>query len=279
MNPSLSDAVITVGGSPEFALVLKATAVASAGLVASRFARRARASTRHLILAATFVILLLLPVASVSVRNVEIELPVPGLPAATATRTSPARPAMPPSDVTLRGQGATDDWRRPSVRPGVRAAWVAGMMFGALWLGVGVARLHRLRRHGLPWPESRIVVATLAGSAGVRQNVEIVLHEDVAAPVTCGWRRPVTLLPSDAPGWAAIDVRGRSSTSWSTCVAGIGRFTWLRAWPARCSGSTRSSGSHSDGCASRPSAPATMRYSCAPRAPATPLSSCSWLGG
>lgn len=47
----------------------------------------------------------------------------------------------------------------------------------------------------------------LAVQAGIRRPVAVALHETVRAPLTCGVRRPIILLPEDAPAWSDAELR------------------------------------------------------------------------
>jgi len=76
MINGLSQVLVAFGGPVELSLLVKATVVAAAGLLAARAARRAAASTRHLVLASTFAGLLVLPATMVAVPGVPFEIPV-----------------------------------------------------------------------------------------------------------------------------------------------------------------------------------------------------------
>ena len=60
--------VVEAGSSLGGLIVFKGTALAALGLAASRLARRSRAAVRHTLLAVSFGAMLLLPIASGSVR-------------------------------------------------------------------------------------------------------------------------------------------------------------------------------------------------------------------
>jgi len=46
----------------------------------------------------------------------------------------------------------------------------------------------------------------LALDAGIRRHVDVLLHEALAGPMTCGAVRPAILLPLDAPNWDSEDL-------------------------------------------------------------------------
>ena len=66
----------------------------------------------------------------------------------------------------------------------------AGAIGRLAWLGLGLWRLGRYRRHSKPY--------------GVRDGCSIFVSEEVSSPVTFGARRPVILLP---PGFPELDSR------------------------------------------------------------------------
>jgi hypothetical protein len=51
------------------------------------------------------------------------------------------------------------------------------------------------------------MLRVLAAEAGVRRPVEVLLHDRILAPVTCGLLKPVILLPAEAREWSEADVR------------------------------------------------------------------------
>jgi len=70
------------------------------------------------------------------------------------------------------------------------ALWVleAGIALRLLWLVAGIVRLGAYRRRGT-------VMASAAATPGC--GVTLLLSDDVASPVTFGWRDPVVLLPAN----------------------------------------------------------------------------------
>ena len=75
MTPTIREFVLAMGSSLPASMVAKATIIAAFGLMGARLARRSRAAVRHVLLAATFTVLLLLPVASLIVPPVRIAVP------------------------------------------------------------------------------------------------------------------------------------------------------------------------------------------------------------
>jgi bla regulator protein BlaR1 len=205
MIATLADTAVTMSQSVELSIVAKSTAIAAAGLVAVRLAARARASVRHLFLAATFASLVALPLLLVAWPHATIDVPVAytraAAPAAGGRPASAARPDA--------GDGAALD-RQFSQLSGLtvaRAVWLAGAALFLAPVPIALWRLRRIRRTGLPWTEFGARTQALALARGLHRPVELLLHELVPGPITFGVRRPVIVMPADAAEWAEADVR------------------------------------------------------------------------
>ena len=74
------------------------------------------------------------------------------------------------------------------------ALWLiaAGVVVRLGLLGFGLAKLAAYRRRGQEMPPELRIAGTMAGAA-------LMLSDDVAGPVTFGWRNPVVLLPAHFP--------------------------------------------------------------------------------
>jgi beta-lactamase regulating signal transducer with metallopeptidase domain len=205
MIGAATDALVYLTLVPELSLPAKATLVLGAGLVAARLAGRSRASVRHLLLAATFAAVLLLPVVAMTAPGVEVPIvtvtthldvsavPMPGAPGTAAVAGSDADAAGPPAL----------DWSQWVGR----GAWAAGCLLFLAPLALVLWRLGRLRRTGLPWPDLRDAVGSLAADAGITRTVDVVLHEAAPSPITFGTRHPVIVLPPDAREWPEAELR------------------------------------------------------------------------
>ena len=197
-------------GSLAASIVAKVTATTALALAGTRLARGSRAAVRHVLLAAAFAVLLVLPIAALVAPSIRIPVPIvaqggtaspPGEPIAelaspTAPVDAPGRftPALPPSS-------------RISLSALWLAGWVAGAMLFLLPVVVGLWQVRVLRRSGLPWRHGQSVVDSLAIDAGIRRRVEVLLHESIPGPMTCGVVRPAIMLPIDAQTWAVGDLR------------------------------------------------------------------------
>src|SRR5262245_20945762 len=194
-------------------LLVKATVILAAGLIAAGLARRAQASVRHLILAATFGALIFLPLAVVALPNLDVRVPI-----AAASAVEPpdgvARSAGAASSTRIADGVRATDAGGARGRPGsallaslststvvltiARLSWLGGSVFLIASLTLAVLRVGRLRRHGIPRPELRPLAQSLAADARVRLPIDILEHEAAAAPLTCGLWRPAVILPADA---------------------------------------------------------------------------------
>jgi hypothetical protein len=70
--------------------------------------------------------------------------------------------------------------------------WLTGAALVLLSLALGLYRVHQLRRSALPSLGTRPLLPALANAAGVRKAVDVVVHEDIRAPFTCGVMRPAS---------------------------------------------------------------------------------------
>src|SRR5262249_7442186 len=157
----------------ELSILGKATIILVIGLTIVMLSRRARASVRHLLLAATLAAVLALPLIALSVPEVII-----GVPASQAIESTDLIPSAPPVVLTApAGAGipsrATESapWAFPSWLTIVRAVWLAGVFLLLTQLAVDLRRLYRTRRDGRPWLESRELMRSLVGECGVRRSV------------------------------------------------------------------------------------------------------------
>jgi beta-lactamase regulating signal transducer with metallopeptidase domain len=191
----------------EMLILAKVTLAAAAGLTAVRLAHRSRASVRHLLLAATMAAFVAIPVAAAIAPSMVFELPVVRHDAPAPTRQSAApRPSAVEGRVQAASPSTGTSLRLPTLTQVAWTLWAGVALVLLARLGVAFARLHAIRRCGLPWLEGADLVGRLAREAGV-SPVELLVHEDIAAPLTCGFSRPCILLPSEAQHWNDSDLR------------------------------------------------------------------------
>jgi bla regulator protein BlaR1 len=184
-------------------LLVKATVALAAGLTMAAVAARARASVRHLAMAATFAVLLALPLAVAFAPPVSIAMPS-GTPAVSETVTAAFEQPflmITPSPALVGGSAAAPAPRLAlSPRTMALAAWAGGAVLFLLPLGVSLWKLRRLRSASLPWPRGRD--ALRAVSPDLPLEIDVLLNEGIAAPLTCGFINPVIVLPVDAEDWS-----------------------------------------------------------------------------
>ncbi|MGH9871918.1 MAG: M56 family metallopeptidase [Pyrinomonadaceae bacterium] len=210
MRATIAEAALTLSRWVELSIVGKATVMMLLGLIAARLAGHARASLRHLLLAATFATLLALPLVVVTAPGLTI-----GISVAQVSDLVDASSAIRPPDTLVRSASGSPGprtidsghWSMPSWSALIRSVWIAGAVLMIISLMVDLWRVRRLRRNGLPWTQVRELTQTLATGCGLRRPVEVLLHEDIRAPLTCGVWHPLIVLPSDASEWAEADLR------------------------------------------------------------------------
>lgn len=198
MIPALNGALLDISNSPVASIVVKATLAAALGLFAAWLARGSRASVRHTLLAATFSALLALPLASLVAPRVNI------------TVTSEAsRPAALPVARTLPIPTA-----RPAKRPSggismstvLLSVWAAGAIIFLLPVAMGLWQIRSLRRSALPWRDVQPLANRRAIDAGISRYVEVLRHESMPGPMTCGIVHPAIILSADAHTWSVEDL-------------------------------------------------------------------------
>jgi uncharacterized protein (TIGR03435 family) len=187
----------------------KATVIATLGLLGAWLTRRSRAAVRHSVLAASFAVLLALPIASTLIKPFRIAL------SASTREWEPLSLFPAPMDATQPATAvdgsvvvASATPRSSGLSPSdvLLAVWIAGAAFFLLRMILGLQQVRALRRFGLPWRDGQSVANRLALDSGIYRRVEVLLHESLPAPVTCGIVRPAIVLPPDAQGWEGEDL-------------------------------------------------------------------------
>jgi uncharacterized protein (TIGR03435 family) len=191
-------------------ILIKATVIVVLALAATRLTRRSRAAVRHMLLAAAFAVLLILPIVSMLAPSIRVPMLIALPGALDAPDLAPfpdaaSSPALTSSAATTPQRSRAFQWPAPTDL--VLAAWLLGACVCLLPVVAGLWQVRVLRRAALPWIERRSLVESLAADAGVRCPVEILLHESLPSPMTCGVRHPAIVLPADAPTWGEQDAR------------------------------------------------------------------------
>ena len=209
MMPAINGAMLAIGSSLAASIVAKVTVTTALGLAAAWLARGNRAAVRHALLAATFGVMLLLPIVSAVMPPLHVAVPVQVesraalLPLAMDVNADPSVPA---AGAGSRVTPAAPQVSKLSLSNLLLAGWAAGAALFLLPVLLGLWQIRWLRRSGLPWRSGQAAVDTLALDAGVRRRVEVLLHEALPGPMTCGIVRPAIVLPRDAEHWEAEDL-------------------------------------------------------------------------
>jgi uncharacterized protein (TIGR03435 family) len=202
---SLSGVVATFGIS----ILTKATLALLMTLGVARLARGSRASVRHLLLTAGFGTLLVMPIAIVLAPSVRVEVaPVPFL---FDEDVDEAALSLGDLDAVTIGplQSSTANavrWWNVASPELIAASWMGGVLLFAMPVLIGVVQVTRLRRTGRPWRVGQGLADSLAREAGLHRSIDVLLHESVGAPATCGIRRHAILFPVDVTTWADEDI-------------------------------------------------------------------------
>ncbi len=207
----LSEIIVALSTSAALSLMVKATAVVTAGLMCAWLARRSRAAVRHALLAPTFGILLALPIVSLIAPTFAIRVPavasssviVPLFghnPMSSPSQTLPAHLGAAPTESgwSLRSLAATPLSTIPLY------GWLIGIAFFVIPVIRGLLQVRSLGRFGLPWRHGQAIAERLVPRA--RRAVEVLINESLSGPMTYGVLRPVVILPEDARNWDEKDL-------------------------------------------------------------------------
>ena len=210
MMNMISQIVLTVSRWFELSLLAKGTVLLAVGLVAVFATRRSRASVRHLILAATFVGIGVLPVILIAEPVIPINIVSPnGYAPASSALAAPNLAASSPTDAS--GAPVAERGSRPPAgkRPLgiIHLIWICGALVFMAPPAISAWRVRRYRRGALPWLERQDGMRARAAELGIHIPVEVLLHEQIAAPLTCGVLNPAVLFPADAPERGEADLR------------------------------------------------------------------------
>jgi bla regulator protein BlaR1 len=209
MTPTIREFVLAMGSSLPASMVAKATIIAAFGLMGARLARRSRAAVRHVLLAATFTVLLLLPVASLIVPPVRIAVPTAWT--SSAVSSAPAvggkeiLPFTPPEARPAETSAALRSSCPPLIAL-VVMGWLAGVALALIPLIASLWKIRWLRRSGLPWAAGRKVANRILIESDFCRGVDVLLHEALPGPIVSGMLRPAVLFPLDAQTWGTEDL-------------------------------------------------------------------------
>lgn len=179
-------------------VAVKATLILVLGLGVLRFARGVTASLRHRLAAVTFGVVLLLPVAAMTIPKRVVTVPEVRqalLPVATA-------PAVDAPTGTSVPQKRTFDLASVAFQ-----IYVAGAGLFLLSLLAGIARLYHLRESSDVSVAGTRLANDMAEAEGMRRGIEVVITPQLAVPMTFGLSRPTILLPAETSEWDEDSLR------------------------------------------------------------------------
>jgi bla regulator protein BlaR1 len=208
MTGLVEESIVALSRSVELTMLAKVTATLLLGLMAVELARRARAAVRHLLLAATFGALVALVFVADLLPPLTIQVPAASTPAPFSSSAPPSGRISGTTTPGVSGapvRAAASTWNIGRRMPAFIWGGGAVLLLGSI--GAALLRLRGIRRRGLPWPERAALIQMLKADLDIRRSVSVLLHEDVAAPLTCGVRQATILLPLDARGWDEADLR------------------------------------------------------------------------
>lgn len=207
MIPIIYGAVLAVSSSLAALIVIKVTVVAALGLAAAWLARRSRAAVRHALLAVMFGATLVLPIASIVAPPVRVTVPVAGMSRAWPPVVNTTAPIQPVTAAASRAAPTAPQQSSTfSVSILLFAGWIVGTAVFLVPVIIGLWQIRSLRRSGLPWLDGQSIAQTLALDAGIHRRVEVLLHEALSGPITCGVLGPAIVLPRDAERWVQEDL-------------------------------------------------------------------------
>jgi uncharacterized protein (TIGR03435 family) len=211
MTRILGEIAVMLTASAAMSLMVKGTVALALGLIGAWLARQGRAAVRHALLASAFGVLLALPIVSSIAAPVTITVPV-------AASDGGILPLFDSNHVSSSGETASvradaapagSVWSLTSLAATPLSTilffgWLMGLALFAIPVIKGLLQIRSLRRFGLPWRHGQTVAERLAPRA--RRGVEVLLHESLAAPMTCSVLCPVVIFPEDAQNWDEEDV-------------------------------------------------------------------------
>jgi bla regulator protein blaR1 len=198
-----------MSGSFVVSMLAGVTVTTVLALTAVRLARRSRAAFRHVLLAASFAVLATLPIAPFAVPSI-VAIPIAAPSEAMAPAIEFVADVMASAPASDGSRATVVSTARPFTMPSAATLLLIGWIVGAACflapVAIGLWQIRTIRRSALPWRRGEFVAARAGEELGVRQRVEVHMHEGVAGPMTCGIARPTVLFPIDAADWPAEEI-------------------------------------------------------------------------
>ena len=171
--------------------IVKATLVCGAAFFLSRLCRRARASVRHLLFALAFTALVAVPGAGTLLPTVAVTVPAgaAALTPQTHDMASAGRPdagAKPSASRTRLVSRNMAPVRFLTIAQVITTVWLTGVACFLMPVVLGLWQVRRLRHAASPWIHGQALVQTLVPTMGVRRPIDVLLHDAITGPMTCG---------------------------------------------------------------------------------------------
>ena len=155
---------------------------------------------RHATLAAAFLLLPAVPVASLVASPINIAVNAAARTGRGPSLASPISAGAPAATAAVGHESAY----RPAVLSAANllfVAWFCGVAIFLLPVATGLWQIGRLRRSSVDWARGQLIVDALAGRANVHRRVAVSTHGALAGPTTCGAVHPAIMLPDEARNW------------------------------------------------------------------------------
>ena len=206
---NLRETFVFIANSPEMLLLLKTTAVIAVALLIVWAYRSARASFRHLCLTCAFAVMLLIPVTALIAPSLRFEVADPQMEITTTQLVQGPVEVFQNTNQT-NGTNLSASTSAPasfSWRTMIWMFWAVGAALLLTRLAISLVRLRLIRRASIPSLELNQTMRMLTSEAGMRRQVEVLLHDDVEVPFTSGVLRPAIFLPADAATWSESELQ------------------------------------------------------------------------
>jgi beta-lactamase regulating signal transducer with metallopeptidase domain len=204
---------------------IKTCLIAATAFGVSLLLRRFSAAIRHLVWAAAFCAIVLLPLCS---RLIPFSLPSK-IPAPITRVLVPPQPSrsIGPADSLRSLESPAPFLRLRAIALALRwpaLIWLAGCLVSAVVLVVGSVRLAWTAHRSTPFLDARWARAgsELSGAFGLKRSVRLLQSSNSSMPVTWGLLRPRVLLPANAQNWPDTHIRAVLTHEF----AHIRRYDW-----------------------------------------------------
>ncbi len=204
---NLRETFVFIANSPELMVLLKTTLVIAAGLLTLWTYRSARASIRHLCLTCTFAVVLLVPATALIAPSLRVEIIDPKTETASTQLVQGAVNVLQTTNNQTSFGTSTNAPTAFSRRKIIWLVWALGAALLLTRLAISLVRLRHIRRAGIPSLELNQTMRIVSTSAGMRRQVDVLLHDEVEVPFTSGFLRPVIFLPADASTWSELELQ------------------------------------------------------------------------